>query len=434
MTTIAKKTTFLTSLGAGLEYYDFIIYGMMAGILSPLFFGPDEEWMGLIKTFGVFAVGYLMRPIGGIVFGMIGDTYGRKKTFLAVMFLMAISTFCIGLLPTYSQIGNAAGVLLVLLRILQGLSFGAELPGAITVVCESSQKQKHGSYAGIVISSVSVGSMLASFVLFLLSQNVNQAQIHSWGWRIPFLLGGLLALANYYIRKHLQETPEFTRLQSERKLTAFKEPLLCLVRQYRIEMLLGIGMTSFVASLVIFALYLPTYLTQYYSFSTSDIYLAMTWGMLWSACVLPICGWLADFVGKVRMFIGTCLVFMLGGAALFAILAQEGLAILVAFMILYQTVIACVTVCYFPLLAALFPTAVRYTGLAACYNITYSLMATAPILITALIKWSNSAKSGILFLLLFAIISAISCYLLSRKLNTQSILAQPQGSAGAAAD
>ncbi len=430
MTKPAIRATFLASLGAGLEYYDFIIYGMMAGHLSQLFFASDEPWIGLLKAFAVFAVGYLIRPFGGIFFGMLGDTFGRKKTFLSVMLLMALSTFSIGLLPTYAQIGPAASCLLVLLRILQGLSFGAELPGAITVVCEYAEKSKHGSYSGFVISSVSLGSMLASFILYLLTQNLAQAQILSWGWRIPFLLGGLLAVVNYFIRRYLQETPEFSRLQENKRQASsqqssslpasIKEPLLCLLRSYQREVLLGIGMTGCVAALVIFALYLPTYLGSYYSYPASDIYLAMTWGLLWSALVLPVSGWLADWVGKARVFVGACLAFILCAFPLFKLLPGGGRMPLIAFMLIYQTVIALLTVCYFPLLAALFPTKVRYTGIAACYNITYAMMGAAPILITALIQYTNAPGSGIWFLIVCALISAGSCLLLARRPAEQS--------------
>ncbi|PCH55749.1 MAG: MFS transporter, partial [Legionellales bacterium] len=205
-----KKVTFLTSIGAGLEYYDFVIYGMMAPYLSSLFFVSGDASSQLIKTFAIFAVGYLFRPLGGIFFGLLADRFGRKKSFLTVMLIMASATFGIGLLPTYSSIGGMAVVLLIICRILQGISFGAEIPGAITIVSEFNAKNK-GIHCGLVISSTAIGSTLAALVLYLLSSNLDKDIMAAWGWRIPFLLGGLLAVVSYVMRSKLRETPEFTR-------------------------------------------------------------------------------------------------------------------------------------------------------------------------------------------------------------------------------
>ena len=387
----------------------------MAAHLSALFFPSTYPSLALIKGFCVFAVGYVVRPFGGVLFGMIGDTIGRKKTFLAVMLLMACATFCIGLLPTYHQIGIAAPCLLVLLRLLQGLSFGAELPGAITVVCEHTEQKKQSTHSGFVISSVSLGSTLASFILYLLTQHAGNEAIAAWGWRIPFLLGGLLALANYFIRKHLQETPEFSNLAAKRQRVSLKEPFLCLMRDYRKELSLGIGLTGFVAALVIFSLYLPTYLSTYFSYQTADVYFAMTWGMIWSALSLPCCGWVVDRMGKTKVCTIVCLAFACLAIPLFSLLNIGGMGALVVFMILYQTVISFLITSYFALLAETFPTPVRYTGIALCYNIAYSVMGCAPIAITALIEWSEFPSMGIWFLMAFALLGARNVTLLSKR-------------------
>jgi len=411
MTKIARKTAFLTSLGAGLEYYDFIIYGIMASYLSSLFFAGDEPWISTVKVFAVFAIGYVVRPIGGVLFGMIGDTYGRKKTFLAVMLLMACSTFLIGLLPTYAQIGSSAPCLLIFLRILQGISFGAELPGAITVICESTDKQKQGFYTGYVISSVSLGSMLATFMLVVLSATLDNQQTISWGWRIPFLFGGLLAVANYFIRKYMDETPEFIQQQANVRQTSrqsVKAPIALLFKEYLQQVLVGIGLTLLISGLVIFYLYLPTYLSNYFSYQLEDIYFAMTVGLVWSAIILPACGWLSDCIGRSRTLLITCVGFCVGAFPLFEFLKQPGLFGLIPFVMIYQTILALATASYFPILGSLFPTAVRYTGIAACYNITYALMGCAPIIITALIGFTGTFLSGLYFLVFCAALSALA--------------------------
>lgn len=417
----ARKATWLSSLGAGLEYFDFIIYGMMAEYLSVLFFVDDEAWLKLIKTFAIFAVGYLARPLGGIFFGMIGDTFGRKKTFLSVMLLMATATFGIGLLPTYTQIGALAPCLLLVFRMLQGISFGAELPGAITVVCEYAERQNQGACTSIVLASTTVGAILASSVLYLLSAMISREQILSWGWRIPFLLGGILAVANYYIRNHLQETPEFSSLQkSNPKYGAIKDPLIGLFRFYRWQLLQGIGMTLFISSLVITALYLPTYLTTHFDFNASDVYLAIFLSMVWVAVILPIFGCLADSIDKRVLFTSTALAFVAGAFPLFALLKYQNFSALLIFMFLYQTVIACASSCYYSILASLFPTRMRYTAIAACYNTSYSLTATLPLLLTTWINYTATAVSLNWVLMAFALLSAICC--LCGKKKAEKIL------------
>jgi MHS family proline/betaine transporter-like MFS transporter len=419
MRTTARKAAWLSSLGAALEYFDFIIYGMMAEYLSPLFFAGDEAWLGLVKAFVIFAVGYVARPFGGIFFGMIGDTFGRKKTFLSVMLLMSSATFGIGLLPTYAQIGALAPCLLLLFRLLQGMSFGAELPGAMTVVCEYADKQQQGACASIVVASTSVGAMLASLVLYLLSGTISREQILNGGWRIPFLLGGSLAIASYYIRNNLQETPEYSRCHKDaaRKPGSMKDPLVDLLQQHWRELLQGIGMTLFISSLVIVALYLPTYLTLHFDYRSSDVYLAILLSMLWSAIILPITGHLADAIDKRVLFAATACAFVVGAFPLFALLKTQSFYTLLLFMILYQTVIALASSCYYPILASLFPTRMRYTGMAACYNVSYALMAALPLVLTALISYTATPISLNWVLMALALLSMFSIELGCRRRN-----------------
>ncbi len=404
----ARKTTWLASLGAGLEYYDFIVYGMMVAYLNTLFFSSSELWINQMKAFGAFAVGYIARPFGGVIFGMIGDTFGRKSTFLSVMMLMTGATFAMGCLPTRDQIGESAAVLLVALRVLQGLSFGAELPGAITVVHEHAGKNRRALYSGFVISSVGLGSLLASLILFILSRTLTTEQILQWGWRMPFLFGGLLAFANYLIRKQMHETPEFLQWDSKRsRKKSIKEPLLLLMRRYRTNVFTGIGMTVFLAGLIIFSLYLPTYLSTYFAYTPSTVYLAMTYGLAWSAVTLPLFGYLADRWGALTLFLIASLGFIPMAFPLFHLLAFGNLAALILFMMLYQTAISASIASYFPLLSSGFPTEARYTGIALCYNIVYALMGMAPILITFLI-YRTQPNIAIWFLICCALISAAS--------------------------
>lgn len=401
MTRKAKRTTLLASIGAGLEYYDFIVYGMMVVYLNTLFFSSSAFWINQMKAFGVFAAGYLARPFGGVVFGMIGDAFGRKKSFLAVMMLMALSTLAIGLLPTREAIGDAAALLLIVCRVLQGLSFGAELPGAITVVYEHSEKKERAFYSGFVISSVTLGSLLASLVLFALTKSLDETAILSWGWRIPFLFGGTLAVINAFIRKYLEETPEY--LESAKNRPAghgFKSPLVLLASKHWKEALFGIGTTVFLSSLVIFVLFLPTWLGTYFGYAQSEVYLAMTYGMAWSALILPFFGRVADRWSPRALFLTATVGFALLAWPLFNLN-------LIPFMILYQTLLSAAMASYFPLLSALFPTQARYTGVALSYNVSYALMGFSPLVLTFLIE-RQGANAVVWFLIPCALLSALA--------------------------
>lgn len=398
--TTAKQATFLSSLGAALEYYDFIVYGMMASILSSLFFVADEPWIAIMKAYGVFAVGYLARPVGGMLFGALGDVYGRKTVFTTVMFLMAFSTLGIGLLPTHAAVG-AIG--LIFFRLIQGISFGAELPGAITVVCEYTEKKVHGVYSGFVLSSVTVGSILASLILYLTTTFFSQEMLLSWGWRLPFLLGGVLAIVSAIIRNRLSETPEFERKGKSQSIGATFGKLF---KGFLPQVIRGVCMTALLASLVLFVLYFPTYLKDFYGYSASDIYLAMTVGLVWSAISMPICGLLADSVSKPRLYKISALAFAMGIFPLFALLQLGGITLLILFMCLYQTVISLLSVCCFPIIAASFPTDVRYLGIATSYNIAYSIFGALPVVMTSLIHYAGTPLSALWLLAAIAIVAA----------------------------
>lgn len=398
-----KRAIFLSSLGAGLEYYDFVIYGMMANLLNTLFFPLDAPWLSLMKTYAIFALGYVVRPIGGTLFGMVGDTLGRKRSFLLVMLLMAGATFCIGLLPTYAQVGPLAPLLLLLFRLLQGLSFGAELPGAITVITEYAERQKRSCSLSFALSSAGVGSLLATCVLSLLTRSMGQSELLLWGWRLPFLLGALLAVVALYTRKNLGETPEFRRLPPSRR---FQGPLLYLFRNNPPQLLLGIGLGLGASSFVIFYLCLPASLNSLYSLE--EIYFAMTWGLIGSALSLPIAGWLTDRWGTLwSPFLIALLIW-----PLFQLLLFKSMVFLLLFALLYQIALSFLSASFLPLLSGLFRTEVRYTGVALCYNGIYALMGCLPM---GLALFKESLQIAPLLLMLFCTISGISGFVLKRR-------------------
>lgn len=405
-----KNVTFLASLGAGLEYYDFVIYGLMTPFLAKLFFSQG----GLFATLATFTVGYAARPIGGILAGMLADRLGRKNTFLVVMLIMACSTFAIGLLPDASVWGPISALLLVLLRVLQGLSFGAELPGAMTVVSEYTSANKRGIHCGFVLSSTAIGALLGSFVLYLINNFFKEATILEWAWRIPFLLGGILAVVSYIMRTSMDETPEFLEQKHILNRQSFWTPLRTLVKDHWTQVLLACGLSLLPSSLIITNIFYPTLLKGVYSYTQADLYLATTYSLLWSAVTTPLCGWAADYFGKERLFFMATLVFgpMILGA--FNLLSLGGFKSLVVFMILNQIAISLLMSSYFSLLAGHFPVNVRYTGIAFCGNSMSVLTSMLPMGFSALLTRGFSSWSipfiliGISFVAAFAAFKVIS--------------------------
>lgn len=382
-----SKTTILTSIGAALEYYDFVIYAMLASTISQLFFPGSDYLVGILKTFGVFAIGYLVRPLGGVLFGYLGDRYGRKSTFLLSISLMAFATLAIGLLPNYSQIGISATLLLIGLRIIQGMSFGAELPGAITFITEHAEREHRGLHCSFMFFGVGMGAMLSALINYVLTSHLTTQQMLAWGWRIPFLYGGLLAIIGFMMRRHLEETPLFHRNESI-------VPLKILLTNYRVELLRGIGITLFPACFIIMNLYFPAYAKHFYHYSSAQIYLAMTVGLLWSTLLLPLCGQISDIVGRKTLMLNTTVIALLSLTPLFYLLKFESNAVLFSFMLIYQTFIAILASCYPSMLAEAFPTRVRYTGVAICYNVALAFAGLMPVLSSYLLRIYNHPYSA----------------------------------------
>lgn len=406
--------TALVSIGVGLEYYDFVVYGFLASVLSRVFFPHSNALIGIIEVFSIFALGYVARPLGGLFFGSLGDRLGRKNIFLMSMLLMAFSTLFIGLLPSYAQIGLLAPVLLLFLRILQGLAFGAELPGASTFLVEH-LKQHHGRYCGFALSSVSLGALLGSFIPFLLNLFFTTDQIIAFAWRIPFLLGGLLACVTYFIRKKIQETPAFIDYS---KATPEKKPIRNLFANYKKQILLGFTITIFGACLIIFGVGLPAFLEHFYNYyNTKEIYLLVSIGYMWSGITLPFLGAISDRLGQIKMLLSVTAIFMLVCAWVFKLLALKNFWALLIFILIYQTFVSGIASSYLVILPKSFPTSVRFTGSALCYNLAFSLAGFTPALFNAFVGFTGVQYSYLFFVFL-GFFTLLGCFILLKNSAT----------------
>lgn len=399
------RTTLLTSVGSALEYYDFVVFIMLASLLSQQFFPAHHPYIGLLETLAVFGVGYVVRPLGGLVFGILGDRYGRKQTFLLTIVLMAFSTAAIGCLPNYHQAGLIAPLLLISLRLLQGLAQGGELPGAITFISEHAVdgRKGRGFYCSLMLMGVALGATLSGLAIAVLTHTLSLAALHSYGWRIPFWLGGLLAVVGYWLRRKTTETPLFKRVSKRAR-----NPLWQVLRYHPLQVVQGIALVLFPASLILLAMVLPDYVHRYFGYSVASAYWPLTASFLWSALLVPFLGALSDRLTRKRMMLIGLVVSLAFIVDLFHVLQLRHLWALWVFLLLYETLVSWFAATYLALLAELFPTEVRYTGVALSYNLTYCLAGFIPLLVSVLNHRFHSANAVILLLMTLAIISLVA--------------------------
>lgn len=402
----------ITSLGGFLEFYDFIIYALMAGYIAEHFFPGHNSFSSLMTTFATFSAGYFARPLGGLVFGHFGDRIGRKRTFVATVLIMALSTFLMGCLPSYAQVGLLAPVLLVILRILQGFSIGGEIPGAMTYLSETVNQQR-----GLVMSllfmalvnGVVFGSLVHAFMLWWLPLE----DMKAWGWRVPFWLGGSLGICSYVVRKRFNESALFLEL-SKRKAKS-TVPLLQLFQSHRMGLLTGTLLIIPVAtSMTLLFLFTPGYLTRMLDYHAADVAWAGSFGILCSSVVFVLIGLLADrWSPKYLLLLSSCLVSILA----VPLFTWYGQGIDVIWVMLASAIVLGTITGIAPLfMSTLFPVQVRYSGIAFCYNIGFALFGgLTPVIAMALISWSNNLQAPAWYLLASGLCGVCAFLILSGK-------------------
>jgi len=366
------RTLTLAALGGALEFYDFVVFVFFAIPLSQLFFPPESApWLAQIKIYGIFAAGYLARPLGGIVMAHYGDTLGRKRMFTLSVFLMAVPTLAIGLLPVYAQVGMLAPLLLLLLRVVQGIAVGGEVPGAWVFVAEHVPPRRVGFACASLTSGLTVGILLGSLVAATLSRSLSPEALHAYGWRLPFLIGGVFGFFAVWLRRWLSETPVFEAMHARRELVAGL-PLAQVVAHHRPAMLLSMLVTwMLTAAIVVLILMTPSLVQSAFHVVPARAFLGNNVASFALAVGCLYYGLLSDRIGPARALLFGAGGLLLAGYALYLDLAAGG----VHFIALYAVagfavgVVGVVPV----LMVQAFPPAVRFSGLSASYNIAYAL-------------------------------------------------------------
>ncbi len=379
------RTLVLAALGGALEFYDFIIFVFFAVVIGQLFFPPDmPDWLRQLQTFGIFAAGYLARPLGGIVMAHFGDLLGRKRMFMLSIFLMSVPTLAIGLLPTYALIGIWAPVLLLLLRVLQGAAIGGEVPGAWVFVSEHVPARHVGFACGVLTAGLTGGILLGSLVATGVNKLCSPAELLSVGWRAAFILGGGFGLLSAWLRQWLHETPVFREMQ-EKQMLAKELPLRTVVREHRSAVALTMLMTWLLsAAIIVMILMTPTLVHKLYAIPTAIALQANSIATLFLSLGCVVFGALADRYGAGRVLILGCAMLGLTSALFYQQMASapQNINALYALCGFFVGVIGVV-----PSVAVkAFPSAVRFSGLSFSYNVAYAVFGgLTPVLVSMLL-------------------------------------------------
>ncbi|MDY7227810.1 MFS transporter [Hyalangium rubrum] len=387
------KTLSLAALGGALEFYDFIIFVFFTTVIGQLFFPPDtQDWLRQLQAFGLFAAGYLARPLGGIVMAHFGDRTGRKRMFTLSVFMMSVPTLLIGLLPTYATAGYAAPLALLVLRMLQGAAVGGEVPGAWVFVSEHVPERRVGFACGTLTSGLTFGILLGSLVATAINKLYTPEQVLAFGWRIPFLVGGVFGFLAVFLRRWLAETPIFEEMRQRRALVQ-ELPLKAALRGHGLAVLVSMLLTwVLTAGIVVVILMTPTLVQKLHGIAPAQALEANTLATLSLTAGCIAFGMLADRLGTARalgigcaVLLVTTYVFYRGVAA-----RPEHLAPLYALVGFCVGVVGVVPT----VMVRAFPAAVRFSGLSFSYNVAYAIFGgLTPLVVTLMMKSSPLAPA-----------------------------------------
>lgn len=415
----APRTAIMASAGAAVEWYDFFIYGTAAALVFPHLFFPADlpPFIALIASFSTFAVGFIARPLGGILFGHYGDTHGRKKALVAAMWIMGLSTTLIGLLPAYETIGFLAPLLLVVCRFAQGLAVGGQWGGAALLAIESAPPEKRGFYGSFVQVGVPLGVVLANSVFLLVSAFTDDRQFNAWGWRIGFIASFLLIWIGWLINSHVEEPEDAAGADSAGAAPGNRSPVLHAALSHWREVLLAGG--AFVANNTCFYVAI-TYIVAYGTSSAGiaqDVLLsAVMVGSLLMIPALFLSGAISDRYGRCGIFLLGAALSGIWGFVIFP-LVEAGSILSVHIAIAIQLLL--VSLMYGPqaaLFAELFPKSVRYSGASLGYQIGAVVGGGfAPIVSTALYAQYQSSSAISAYLLAMCAVSFVSILLLGLR-------------------
>lgn len=404
---IKLRRIFLASaFGTILEWYDFSLFAFLTPLLAGQFFPKQNPITGALLIYLIFAIGFFVRPLGAIIFGHLGDRIGRKKTLIISIVLMTMATAAIGLLPTYKHIGIYAPLLLIALRIAQGLSVAGESTGAMLFILEAENYKSRGFIGGLLWAVVSVG-MLGGSAAATVAIHFSH---YDWIWRIPFLLGIITGLLAYFMRKHTPETSMFQDALD--KATLVKAPLYTTIVRHKIAMLRIIGIYTLSAMLTyLIFIFMPTYAANLIGLPIKKVTIICTLTLAGTALLIPLIGYLSDLIGRKILLCGAAIAIFIFSYPLFCLIKQNSLAYFIIAQIFFMVLAASFQGVINSAVTEQLPTSVRFSGIAVGYNLAYSLFGgTAPVIANYLVKVSGNMASPGLYLMCGALAAILATY------------------------
>ncbi len=418
----ALKAAIAAWAGTALEFYDFLVFGFLATVLAPLFFPSSNSTVSLLSLFAVFGVGFLMRPVGAVVFGWIGDRHvGRRNTLMITIFLMGAASLFMGLLPTYQQIGISASILIVVLRLIQGFALGGEFGGGITLTAELSPATRRGLYVGI--AQMAQGGFIPSVLITIFATAMSHASLISYGWRILFILGVVIAVVGFFIRIKLTESHVY--LEAARRGKISKAPIGRAFARYPLKMLMAIFIV--VGGTVVtytFATYGVTYMIKYEGFSLaqSSLILAIATGMF--MVLTPLWSFFSDKFGRKIFMIVTPLSLIILVYPFYVLLSTAMFAVALLAYIMVYVFYSIWNGPYATVLSEMFPTSVRYTAVSFSYNFAVGIFGGfSPFVVTYLIAVTHNKLAPVYWLIPCLVLSliAVLLYKETKGINLETI-------------
>jgi metabolite-proton symporter len=394
-------------IGNVLEWYDFGVYGYLVPTISTLFFPRDNPLVSLLLTFAVFGVGFVMRPVGSIVFGIYGDRHGRRKALSLVIFVMAIATFAMGLLPTYAQAGVMGPALLVVVRLFQGLSVGGEFGGSTAYIVEFAPAGRRGFLGSFQLVGVAGGFLLGSLTAALFISSLSEPDRLAWGWRLPFLFGIVVGIVGWYLRWRLDDTPKFTELEERNAVSA--APLTEALRDHPWETFLGFGTTLHnTVAYYIALIFMGSYMINVAKLPQKIVLWIGTFCLAVFVVLLPVMGWLSDKIGRKPLLMFSCIAYVVLGYPFFLMAGSGSVAMAIVAQLLMVVLYAPYAGTCPSFYTEIFPTRVRYTALSVGYNIAVAIFGGfAPFIATFLVHETGSNYAPAFYVIAAAIVTGL---------------------------
>jgi len=414
---LVRRAVKAAALGNAMEWFDFGVYSYIAVTLGKVFFPSGNPTAQLLSTFGAFAAAFLVRPLGGMVFGPLGDRIGRQKVLALTMIMMAVGTFAIGLIPSYATLGVGAPILLLAARLVQGFSTGGEYAGASTFIAEYAPDKRRGFLGSWLEFGTLVGYVGGAGLVTLMTALLSSSELTSWGWRIPFLIAGPMGIIGLYLRMRLEETPAFAaeaeRAESQRPKVPLREMV---TGQWRAMLLcMGLVLVFNVTDYMLLS-YMPSYLTSELKYDETHGLLVVLAVMVLMMIVQPFAGLLTDRVGRRPVIAAGCAGFLLLSIPALLLIRQGSLVAVGLGMGALGLLLVCFTAAMPSALPSLFPTRVRYGSLSIGFNVSVSLFGgTTPLVVTALIGATGNTMMPAYYMMAAAVIGGAAVWFMAES-------------------